>query len=854
MSAELASTSLLDHVMEPGFRASIITTYSCYFPFYEEVVLRRLMAAGCTHNLLMVDATRCAEAFAYDELRPRRAGRDYTLIPVRVGGAFHPKMLLRFGKSKGSLLVGSHNLTLSGFGLNDEVTNVFQLGGTALRSGGAVFRQAFEYLRGFVPTQLPDVVEAFDGVKIGVPWLEGPLGTGGGDRRLLTCSSTGADLWSNLVPLIPKVVETAFLAGPFFDPALALVRRLQRELRPRRLVIGVAPDSVEIDAAEAAKLTGVEWVNVAGVPAIPGRRDGVSHNLHAKLFWFSGRSEELLVTGSANPSVAAFFASAAARNAEAVVADGRTGAGDLLGITALLGAPPVTAADWNDIILRREVTTTVASPEEHRRIYVATPTPTGFLAQESLDEGLVLQGKGDMDEELGDAVARTGGLIDAVEGVREGALYLEAHPADAHTLVLVHRTEDIAKNLGSDTRKALRKALGALEEDPTQLEALLKLTEKVIFDSDDVVRTTPMRPPTESGPDADGEAMPAPASLALDAAGRRASRRTRSLASGDIVVLLDALMRRLGEGLPTNASPAPRSEEEEIGADDEDGGELAREAPDLEVLAKACRGRMRRLVKRMQGQLELATAPDRARRGIVQLAAVLSVLRTLRLVEQRPEWRRMRHELVDRDDEWNLFQSGVLAVAWGHDALAGRAVFEADGEGFTELSMVIGLLAWLAWDVETDIVSCAQHDDSEEDQGSPWYAGQLLATLGPRLIEDAAAWQILEESVGRTRRFRVDGERWLIVHRRVLETFTAVASDPDEHGNTGRRVQPGDLVVLHHRESPRVRVVLHVRQGSEGEVVVVLAPDTDKGERSFQASRFATLAWVAKTKAEAEAS
>ena len=70
MSAEIASTSLLDHVAETGFRASVITTYSCYFPFYEEVVLRRLMAAGCTHNVLMVDATRCAEAFAIEDRCP----------------------------------------------------------------------------------------------------------------------------------------------------------------------------------------------------------------------------------------------------------------------------------------------------------------------------------------------------------------------------------------------------------------------------------------------------------------------------------------------------------------------------------------------------------------------------------------------------------------------------------------------------------------------------------------------------------------------------------------------------------------------------------------------------------------
>lgn len=841
MPGELASTSLLDHIAESGFRSSVFTTYSCYFPFYEEVVLRRLIAAGCTHNVLMVDATRCAEAFAVEELRPRRAGRDYTLIPVKVGGAFHPKLFLRFGKSKGSLLVGSHNVTLSGFGLNDEVTNIFRLEGAALRAAGGPLREAFDYLAGFIPANLPDVVEAFEGVKLDVPWLDGPLGTGSQDRQLLTASSAGPDLWSKVTLLIPKDVTTAFIGGPFFDPALALVRRFQREVRPKRLVIGIDPESVEIDPVEAAKLNGVEWVNIAGVPAIPQRRDGASRYLHAKIFWFTNKHEELLVTGSANPSVAAFFAAPDARNAEAVVADRRKGAAALLGMEALLGAPAVTATAWNAVTARRKAALP-ADAEESRRIYIATPTPTGFVVQEPLAVGLVLHGAGDMDVPLGEAIVREAAVIDTAEAVRDGARYLEARSPEEHTLVVVHRTEDIARNLGGDTRKALRQALGALEEDPTQLDALLKLTEKVIFDSDDVVRTTPLRPATAPG--GNQQAAPAPTSLALDAAGRRSSsRRTRSLASGDIVVLLDALMRRLGEGLATSASPRPRSEEEEIGADDEEGGELAREAPDLEVLAKACRGKVRRLIKRMEGQFELAAAPDRARRGIVQLAAVLGVIRTLRFVEQRPEWKRMHHELVDRTDEWDLLQSAVVAVAWGLGALAPRAFAEADGEGFAELSMVVGLLAWLAWDVETDIGVASQRGGLQGLEDEQWYAIQLLAALSEWLVGDGIAWSILEESVARTPRFRVDPERWLDVHRTALEAFAAVAAAPDAHGKTGRLVRPGDLAVLHSREAPRVRVVLDVREGSDGGKVVMFAPGSTEGERSFLASRVATLAW-----------
>ncbi len=142
----------------------------------------------------------------------------------------------------------------------------------------------------------------------------------------------------------------------------------------------------------------------------------------------------------------------------------------------------------------------------------------------------------------------------------------------------------------------------------------------------------------------------------------------------------------------------------------------------------------------MDGQFELAVVPDLARRGVVQLAAVLGVIRTLRFVEQRPEWKRMHHELVDREDEWNLLQSAALAIGWGPDALAPRAITEAGGDGFAELSMVVGLLAWLAWDVETDITVASRRGGLEGLEDEQWYAIQLLAALSPWLVDDEEAW------------------------------------------------------------------------------------------------------------------
>ncbi len=475
---------------------------------------------------------------------------------------------------------------------------------------------------------------------------------------------------------------------------------------------------------------------------------------------------------------------------------------------------------------------------------IATPTAGGFLAQEPLPASAVLRGVGDDGTVLGEAVVRgvkSGTSLDAAESVRDGARFLETTAEVPPLLVVIHRTEDVAKNLGGDTRKALRQALGALEEDPSQLETLLKLTEKVIFDSDDVVRMTPLRSGVSTPPPS-AAAAPA-ASLALDAAGRKTSRRRRSMASGDIVVLLDALMRRLGEGLPAASAARPRGDEAEIGADDEEGGELAREQPNHAALAKACCGKVRRLLKRMEGQLELAGEPDRARRGVVQLAAVLGVVRTLRLVEQRPEWRRRQLRLVEADDERRLFEAAVLAIAWGSSALAPRALAEAGDEMFDELSMVVGLLGWLAWDVEIDVEVSSERGGRRGVEDKSWYSAQLFALLAPWLAPDPEALAILEESVPRTPRYRVDGDRWSLVHLALAERLVQVAGASVDEGPGNRRPRPGDLVALSERLDPRVRVVLEVLPAAGDAKVVFYDATEDDGRRAFLASKVLIFPW-----------
>lgn len=839
MAPEAAALSLLDALSETGFQSSVIATYCCYFPFYEEVVLRRLLDRGCTNNVLMVDAGTCAKAFANEHARPRRAGRDYTLIPVDLDGAFHPKLIVTLGKSKGALFVGSHNATLSGFGLNDEITNEFRTSGPGARQGAGVIRAALDYLQGFMPKELVDIGHVFDATRRNIPWLEGLTVVESDERMVLFTTGRGADLWSRVRALVPKRPSMAFVCGPFFDKKLEFLQQLINDIKPRRLVVGIDPESVEIDPRMVQRFRGAEFVNVAGLAQVPNRREIGSRYLHAKILWFSGPDAELLVTGSANPSKAAFLSNPNRRNAEAIVVDRRTGAAMALGLDRLASAPALHDKDWASVAQRQD-----GRPEDEDdasgTFILAVPVDDGFQLERSLGARVALEAFATDGRTLGLTKTRLSdpAIVEAPAEVRDKAQTLRGvGPGKKPVVVLIHRPDEVSKNVGGDRQRELRQALGALEEDPAQLETLLKLTEKVIFDSDDIVRA---EPPTraKSGIRDQQTVDAGPESLAVDAAGRRSARKKRRLASGDILVLLDALMYRLGEGLSGPAAPRPPTEEERPASEDDSGDEEPPPPPPpYEILAETCRAKVGRLVRRMAKQLN-ATAAARARRAIVQLAAVLTVVQTLRVMEQRAEWRSKRLRLVDPDHEWLLLETAALATLWGGSALGPRARCEVGGEPFQELSKATGLLGWLAWEAGIDVKAAVERTSpiDLEEEDPPWYGVQVFATVAAHLSDDQDARETLTAAVTHTARKGTDASAWLDTHLGLADRLARVISAPERVANPRRPPVPGDLIVLGPALDPRVRIALEVAPSGVSDKVTVLDLANENEERQFLAS------------------
>ncbi len=847
MAREAVAFSLLDALSEAGFQSSVIATYCCYFPFYEEIILHRLLDRGCTNNVLMVDARLCARAFSDEDARPRRAGRDYTLVPIDLDGAFHPKLIVRLGKSKGALFVGSHNATLAGFGLNDEITNEFRTSGPGARHGAGVIRTALDYLRSFAPKALADVAHVFDAARRNILWLEGPMAVEPDERMLLSTTGTARDLWSRVRPLVPKRPSLTFVCGPFFDNKLEFLQQLSYDVKPRRLVVGIDPESVDIDPHAVRRFRGAEFVNIAGLAQVPNRREAGARYFHAKILWFSGADGELLVTGSANPSKAAFLSGRGHRNAEAIVADRRAGSATALGLDRLVTAPRLHDKDWASVA-RRRAERLGDERKSSGTVMLGVPSDDCFELERSLDARVALDAFDADGTPLGQTTTRPSdpAIVEAPPEIRDRAQTLRGlGPSNKPVVVLIHRPDEVSRNLGGDRQHELRQALGALEEDPAQLDILLKLTEKVIFESDDIVRAEPpMR--AKAGTKDREAADTGPETFAVDAAGRRATRKKKRLASGDILVLLDALMYRLGEGLSGPALPRPPTEEVRPVSEEDTGDEEPPPPPPppYEILAEVCRAKVGRLIRRMNKQLEAARAAE-ARRAVVQLAAVLTVVHTLRIMEQRIEWRSKHLKLVDNNHEWLLFETAGLATAWGGSALGPRAVSEAGGEPFQELSLAIGLLSWLAWEAEIDVKAAVERTSpiNLEEEDAPWHGIQVFAAVAAHLSADQDARETLTAAVTRTARKGANASTWIKTHLAVADRLADVMSAPERVAKPPRPPMPGDLIVLGPAFDPRVRIALEVAPSGASDKITVLDPHHENGQRQFLASyvRYAAL-------------
>lgn len=791
-----------------GARAAVLTTYNVWFPFFEGVVLPRLVGLGCRHVVLLADAGQVHDAMAHPETRPRAAGRRYTLVPVPGSPSFHPKVSLFLGDNRAGLWLGSHNLTLAGFNQNAEVTHR-----ATDDEARALARVTWAAVRGWMPTA-PPYADAAAAVERLAPWLAADVpGLPAGVAVRFAAPDRPA-LWEQVRPLLPDVVDRVTMVGPYFDPELAFVRHLCAALAPREVCIGLLPTQAQFPASKRHTLPGaVRCVDAETL--LPGRKaraDGSTDGrrlpfLHAKALLVEGEGRRVLVAGSANPSVAAWLVGPGGGNSEAVLVQDLAEP-DPLGLHRLAGEPPLTETAWGqlpDTVPGLEASTRSASHPvawvQGDRVDVvgAPPDTNNASLRDGSDAPL-----GSLRLEWCDGNLR---LLPTDPADLQAAEVVALGDPDHPLLVPLHHPVLLARMARTGVEEQLMAALLTLETDHPDLVGCLRLIEPLL---DQPVRS--QRPP--EGRRGQGGAGGRPeAGFGVGGGDSDIGLEEHLVAygaQGELAHVMAYLHRRL----PVATAPRERSEEESVGTEEDDLA-LVRVALVLEPAARRqIRERFVRLVTRLGHALPRgpATTATTAHEALAKVAAILGVARALRRLDgDRRSDAHEADDLLPFDAAQTLFELAVGAC-WREPAPLLALAIQHVGAHAAEIRSVVPLLVWLAHDIGEELPRRPTKNpmklrrDADEDDLHHRYLWVQLATRG--LADPSDRHAAREETLGASAdEDAAAAGAWLDALDAFAAHLLSVLAEPAGVPAHGGWIEPGDLAVVGRGAQTRLRVV-----------------------------------------------
>ena len=313
--AELETIHLLETLCQHSeFYAGIFLTYGADLAFFEKAILHPLWQNGCRNNLVFMDAQRYADTLGALKDSVTWVGRRYLLIPVDLGAlqSFHPKLVFLLGHQRSQLLIGSGNLTFTGFGHNHEVftcldwtpgdSDLQHLFAQTWKLVGEIFRRWGH--SGEAGTILHKAAHVAD-------WLASPTEPVTDIHLLHTLEEPLIDQCSRA--LSGESVDRITVLSPFLDQGASALGALHSRFQPKELHL------VLQDERAVGNLESLKGLRQSGAPLEVYRFSDDKRYLHAKIYVFETASASYVLTGSANCTRSAWLSTCADGNFEVVL-------------------------------------------------------------------------------------------------------------------------------------------------------------------------------------------------------------------------------------------------------------------------------------------------------------------------------------------------------------------------------------------------------------------------------------------------------------------------------------------------------------------------------------------------------
>lgn len=235
------------------------TTYTVSLAFFEGLVLPEIDRARLRRCLLLCDRVGFQRALV-EASALRFVGRDYMAVCAPTPYSFHPKVWLMLGADEAALLVGSGNLTQSGFMTNLELFDAVRL--TKGCPHRTVVEDILRFLDGLgglwagtgrdgllVLDMLAEMREALEGLGAGLP-----PGEAQGVRFLTNFGGALLDQFREFFE-----GGALYAAAPYFGGSASALRSLREKLDLRKLKVFPAlhaGDTLDVPVEEVTAIRG----------------------------------------------------------------------------------------------------------------------------------------------------------------------------------------------------------------------------------------------------------------------------------------------------------------------------------------------------------------------------------------------------------------------------------------------------------------------------------------------------------------------------------------------------------------------------------------------------------------------
>lgn len=303
---------VLDDLADPDLEAhtSIVLAYNVDLLFYDKLVRRRLASSGAMSQLVFCDATPYAAGL--DGVDPgSRIGRAYSVTPVRLSGAFHPKAYMLLGRRKARLIVGSGNSSIGGLVRNAEAFGRFDFDEAKGVPAHPAFSLILDLAKRLAARAVPAVTTQLARAEAWSPWIRsvGPLP----DSRVVHVGGEGG---AGLISVLRQAVSGEQLkrvvaVSASFDRKLDAVRELaQLGNGAHETIVIVQADRANVDGSAVGHLPrNVRWGEFDDPRPSKKHRPADSY-AHAKLYILETEDRDHLFFGSANLSSPALISGA----------------------------------------------------------------------------------------------------------------------------------------------------------------------------------------------------------------------------------------------------------------------------------------------------------------------------------------------------------------------------------------------------------------------------------------------------------------------------------------------------------------------------------------------------------------